>query len=926
GSTTHPTRFMVAAPHLASRQDSYGLVTLTSNSTAIGGQGDLRRNLLPGGQANTLFTSSTGGPLMGNTAPDIACNNSGTCIVVWHQRGFSSTTNDYVRYAIIQPDGSQVCCFAVNSFVQAFRPAVATDGVNFMVAYVLSETSGGTSMTNIVMRRYNSLGNPLSGGGSWSIPVGQIGSGDIALDLVYANDHYVMAVKRNSAGPIMNRRIQIGTFTKDGVYETEAGAPVLAQNSVTGQTLLLYRGSVGEVRFRLADNGTFHGIDISGVDFTLNDPPGSPIMGSKLSATHDPRTNEWLITVDGRVRIFDQWLNPVLPVQDVAPGNQVALACPAPVSLPVRDLRFEEFPGATDFGGAGCSGNNCPAAGLPGATDNQGNAIGGGPLGPASDYSIQFDGIDDELSMSNPLGDEFSLAFWYKATGGASSTPFSIESNQPAGFGLFIYNTLGVTEFFVGNTSSGRIAVSQGLADGQWHFVVATRASSGATALYLDGNPTPVASAASSPTPAMGSSIQIRDGNRSAGLDNLQLYKVALPGETVEALYKRTSQSYCVGVEGYRWTRINATSPDTRGGKVTASGSLVLTVDRDLPTATIVGLTNDQYIPGNTVRTIGGNANDPTSSVARVEVSVNAGPWQAASGAESWAYNLNLAEGGYSIRVRAIDAVGNVGNASSALSVVADAAPPVVTLNAIPAAPRLPTRNANGQWQTTLNGAVSDLFSGIPADGVEVLLQGQGDALGNGWQNASHNGNDWNIAYLFAPGLPDPTGAYTVSVRAVDTVGNRTAGNIATGILRLDAPGPGAALSGADSTPQVISETLTIRGLITETGPSGQVAGLDKLEIAFVSVEAIAALPTDATATEADGLLNRTWLPASLAQRGAGIGQSSWSVAIPAGLENEYQIDLRATDMLGNVLVPPCQRPADVRSLLHLRRQRPLSG
>jgi Ca2+-binding RTX toxin-like protein len=68
-------------------------------------------------------------------------------------------------------------------------------------------------------------------------------------------------------------------------------------------------------------------------------------------------------------------------------------------------------------------------------------------------------------------------------------------------------------------------------------------------------------------------------------------------------------------------------------------------------------------------------------------------------------------------------------------------------------------------------------------------------------------------------------------------------------------------------------------------------------------VEQIAALPAGLLADQADALLHRTWLPATVARRGQGVGSSSWSIQVPAGLEDEYQIDLRGTDMLGNVLL-----------------------
>src|SRR5262249_28018273 len=76
-----------------------------------------------------------------------------------------------------------------------------------------------------------------------------------------------------------------------------------------------------------------------------------------------------------------------------------------------------------------------------------------------------------------------------------------------------------------------------------------------------------------------------------------------------------------------------------------------------------------------------------------------------------------------------------------------------------------------------------------------------------------------------------------------------------------------------------------------------------KLEIAFTPVEQIAALPPDITSDQADARLNRTWTPVTLAQSGAGKATSAWSFQVPAGLEDSYQIDLRGTDMLGNVSI-----------------------
>ena len=42
------------------------------------------------------------------------------------------------------------------------------------------------------------------------------------------------------------------------------------------------------------------------------------------------------------------------------------------------------------------------------------------------------------------------------------------------------------------------------------------------------------------------------------------------------------------------------------------------------------------------------------------------------------------------------------------------------------------------------------------------------------------------------------------------------------------------------------------------------------------------------------------WYPATLAQRGAGVKQTSWTLPVPSGLEGLYQVDLRGRDVLGN--------------------------
>jgi hypothetical protein len=306
------------------------------------------------------------------------------------------------------------------------------------------------------------------------------------------------------------------------------------------------------------------------------------------------------------------------------------------------------------------------------------------------------------------------------------------------------------------------------------------------------------------------------------------------------------------------------------------------------------------------VTIIGGSASDLTAGVGKVEVNVNNGGWQLASGDEAWSYPLAVTEGAYTVQARATDAAGNVGAPSPAITVIADATAPDLALNAFGSTPIVPTRNAAGQWTVNLTGTVSDPAragrpgSGLAANGVEVLAESSVlGSLPNSRQTAAINGSNWSLAYVLND-VADPTGVYTVTVAAVDNVGNRTA-NVQR-LLRLDGAAPVVSLSQTDVTKLVISDTVTIRGLVTDTN---SLAGIDKLEIAFTPIEQIAALPAGVMGDQAEAQLNRTWVAVTLAQRGAGVAASSWSYQIPAGLEGEYQLDFRATDMLGNRRITP---------------------
>lgn len=95
-------------------------------------------------------------------------------------------------------------------------------------------------------------------------------------------------------------------------------------------------------------------------------------------------------------------------------------------------------------------------------------------------------------------------------------------------------------------------------------------------------------------------------------------------------------------------------------------------------------------------------------------------------------------------------------------------------------------------------------------------------------------------------------------------------------------------------------DALQIGGQVGVAGqpPLFLVGALDEITVV---AHALSAAEVRALYAAAD----RQWAPATLAQRGAGVANTTWSLPIPAGLEGAYQLDLRARDMLGNRSVTP---------------------
>jgi hypothetical protein len=105
--------------------------------------------------------------------------------------------------------------------------------------------------------------------------------------------------------------------------------------------------------------------------------------------------------------------------------------------------------------------------------------------------------------------------------------------------------------------------------------------------------------------------------------------------------------------------------------------------------------------------------------------------------------------------------------------------------------------------------------------------------------------------------------------------------------------------------------SLAISGDFSSDDPlevAGQIQVPETPQLMDGTIDDIAIFGRALSAAEVSALYaaaDRQWTPATLTQRGAGIAATTWSIAIPAGLEGQYQINLRSSDMLANRAITP---------------------
>ncbi|MCW5852953.1 MAG: FG-GAP repeat protein, partial [Anaerolineae bacterium] len=211
-------------------------------------------------------------------------------------------------------------------------------------------------------------------------------------------------------------------------------------------------------------------------------------------------------------------------------------------------------------------------------------------------------------------------------------------------------------------------------------------------------------------------------------------------------------------------------------------------VDADNPTVQITAPVNGAVLRGTSF-VVGGIADDPTSWVSGVEVKVDSGAYQPATGSRNWAWTWSSPpDGNHLLTARATDYLGHT--APQAVNVMVDNTAPTVTLTpsgGVTLNGVIYVRPGTGTNTVALGGTASDALSGVAQ--VQISLDRQP------WRDVSLTSGTWSFNWELTS---DAQGSHRVQVRAFDVAGNES--TPAAQILIVDAVPPTDDLTSPDLT------------------------------------------------------------------------------------------------------------------------------
>ncbi|MCA9875491.1 MAG: hypothetical protein KC441_17595, partial [Anaerolineales bacterium] len=317
------------------------------------------------------------------TAPSVACNNSGVCLVVWGEPDTPNggEINGYLLSGSVSQSSLQTIKEGASG-ISVSAPSVASDGVNFMVAW--TEVTGSAATTWV--RQVDANGSQSSITQVWEIS--NDGSNPIGLE--WTGSAY-FAVWINAYDNVMyhaeiDTSLNVGPVTalsgeKGGLVNSEGviSPLTLAYDTLSQQALVIHRGAsqalgdyyLSATRFSIAGDSPVINLDTV-YNYEANAAVcADPLNGGWIlvwsshlfSGTTDSQVIYQAVAPDGSLRDSEQVYN---GSTDLPP---LAIACRAP--QPLVDLEFEENASSTIFADSSQYGNDatctspaCPLGGV----------------------------------------------------------------------------------------------------------------------------------------------------------------------------------------------------------------------------------------------------------------------------------------------------------------------------------------------------------------------------------------------------------------------------------------------------------------------------------------------------------------------------------------------------------------------------------
>ena len=567
---------------LAPGDNAIGTLTI-SNALTLAGNAAFALNksgsTLTGDLVQGLGTVTYGGTLtVTATGSALAAGDSFTLFAATGYAGsFSTITLPTLGSGLAWDTGN----LAVNGTIAvAALPFITTQPANQSVTQGSPATFSVTATGTALNYQWQKNGASIGGATASSYTISSTTTNDAAsYGVVIAN----AVGSTNSATATLTVNVPPGITTQPVSQNINQGSPVTFSVTATGTAPLTYQWlkngtnisgatsasyTISSVTATDAANYTVAVANVAGstnsstATLTVNVPPtittqpasqtvivGNPVTFTVAATGTAPLSYQWQkngANISGATATSytigsvgtNDAANYTAIVTNIA-GSVTSSTATLTVNAPFGDWHFDDGTGtvATDSAAVPHNGT-VSGTNATWVTGLKGNAL---QFTGVSNY-VAF-GTGPSMSGTN----NFTIAAWIKTT----STNLGVimqqrdAANYNGEYRLSI-NGAGTVEFMLYGDGAYQFdfTTTNVLNNGVWHYVVAER-NGLAGNIYLDGNPTPVATATGTGIKnltniinvAVGRDIRDNTGNFTGTIDEVKLYKVALSGADVAGLY-----------------------------------------------------------------------------------------------------------------------------------------------------------------------------------------------------------------------------------------------------------------------------------------------------------------------------------------------------------------------------------------------------